>query len=374
MVARDPDEHHRAATPLELLFDLASVIAIAAAAAGLHHAIADAHAWDGIVRFVLAFFAIWWAWMNYTWFASAYDNEDPLFRILSMVIIGGAVTMAAGVGPVFESLDLTVIVIGYVIMRAPLVLLWLRAARADTARRATAMRYAVGVAMAQIFWVALLWLPQLAPPVFFALFGLGVLLELIVPAIAERASNTPWHRHHIIERYGLLTIIVLGEVLLATYMALQGAFDVGIAWPLVNIAAASLVIMAAMWWLYFCDEDHLEGTQLGKALAWGYGHFIVFGAAAAVGAGFAVMVDVATDHAEIGMDTALLSVGIPLALYVFGIWLTRDRQLMPGLSHLVLLAFAGLILLATFLDLGLWPLAALTIFCVVVRNIGARSE
>ncbi|MGB6228500.1 MAG: low temperature requirement protein A, partial [Litorimonas sp.] len=124
MVARDPDEHHRAATPLELLFDLASVIAIAAAAAGLHHAIADAHAWDGIVRFLLAFFAIWWAWMNYTWFASAYDNEDTLFRILSMVMIGGAVTMAAGVDPLFKSLDLSVIIIGYVVMRLPLVILW----------------------------------------------------------------------------------------------------------------------------------------------------------------------------------------------------------------------------------------------------------
>ncbi|MEM9601161.1 MAG: low temperature requirement protein A, partial [Pseudomonadota bacterium] len=70
MLARDPDEGHRQATPLELLFDLASVVAIAAAAAGLHHAIADAHALDGIIRFTMAFFAIWWAWMSYTWFAS----------------------------------------------------------------------------------------------------------------------------------------------------------------------------------------------------------------------------------------------------------------------------------------------------------------
>ena len=83
MPPRDPQESHRAATPLELLFDLVSVIAIAAAAAGLHHAIAEAHTLDGLAKFAGAFFAIWWAWMNYTWFASAYDNDDPLFRTLT---------------------------------------------------------------------------------------------------------------------------------------------------------------------------------------------------------------------------------------------------------------------------------------------------
>jgi len=66
MPPRDPQQEHRAATPLELLFDLVSVIAIAVAAAGLHHAVAEAHAVEGILKFVAAFFAIWWAWMNFT--------------------------------------------------------------------------------------------------------------------------------------------------------------------------------------------------------------------------------------------------------------------------------------------------------------------
>lgn len=58
---RDPDEEHRQATPLELFFDLISVIAIASAAAGLHHAIAAHHAGQGVLIFILAFFAIWQA-------------------------------------------------------------------------------------------------------------------------------------------------------------------------------------------------------------------------------------------------------------------------------------------------------------------------
>ena len=87
MRARDVHQPHRAATSLELLFDLVTVIAVASAAAGLHHAIADGHATDGVVRFAMAFFGIWWAWMNYTWFASAYDNDDVLFRLLTLAIM-----------------------------------------------------------------------------------------------------------------------------------------------------------------------------------------------------------------------------------------------------------------------------------------------
>ncbi|MGB6231773.1 MAG: low temperature requirement protein A, partial [Litorimonas sp.] len=245
-------------------------------------------------------------------------------------------------------------------------------AKADPDRRATATRYAAGIALAQLFWVSLLFLPPLGLTAFLALFGLGVLIELAVPAIAERKANTPWHRHHIIERYGLLTIIVLGEVLLATFMALKGAFTSGVDWALIEIAVASLVVMAAMWWLYFCDEDHLDGTELGNALTWGYGHFVVFGAAAAVGAGFAVMVDVAADHAEIGRDVALASVGIPLALYIAALWLIRDRRILNGVAGMVLLPFSVLVLAATLLGLGVWSLAALSVLCVVLRNGLAR--
>lgn len=372
MLARNPDEGHRAATPLELLFDLASVVAIAAAAAGLHHAVADGHALDGIIRFGIAFFAIWWAWMNYTWFASAYDNEDTVFRVLSMIIIGGAVTIAAGIGELFKSLDMTVVIVGYVIMRAPLCLLWLRAARGDPARRKTSLRYAIGIAIAQMFWVSALFLPELSRSVLYGVFLAGVVLELAIPGIAESSRSTPWHRHHIMERYGLLTIIVLGEVLLAAYIALQGAFGEGIDPTLIRLAIAALTMMAAMWWLYFSDEDHLDSTDLRRAMVWGYGHFLVFGSAAAVGAGFAIMVDIVTDHAKVGIETGLQSIAIPLAIYMFSLWLIRDRVILKGPASYVPLVFSALVLATLVIPIGMEGLAALTIICVMVRNSLAR--
>ena len=157
MQARDVHQPHRAATSLELLFDLVTVIAVASAAAGLHHAIAGGHATEGIVRFTMAFFSIWWAWMNYTWFASAYDNDDVLFRLLTLAIMGGALAIASGIELFFKSLDLTMVVTGYLIMRVGMVVLWLRAALGDPARRTTALTYALGIALVQVYWAGLLW-------------------------------------------------------------------------------------------------------------------------------------------------------------------------------------------------------------------------
>lgn len=66
LTARSRDEAHRAATPLELFFDLCFVVAVSQAGAELVHAIAEHHAADGIAHYAMVFFAIWWAWVNAT--------------------------------------------------------------------------------------------------------------------------------------------------------------------------------------------------------------------------------------------------------------------------------------------------------------------
>ncbi|MCB1757709.1 MAG: low temperature requirement protein A, partial [Gammaproteobacteria bacterium] len=320
MPPRNPDEAHRAATSLELLFDLVSVIAIAAAATSLHHAVAEAHILEGLPRYLMTFFAIWWAWMNFTWFASAYDNDDALYRVLTMVMMGGALLIAAGIPRFFESLDIGLVVAGYAVMRLGLVPLWLRAAKHDAARRLTALRYAVGIVLAQVYWIGLFSLVSAGTMIFVPLVLLGFLIELAVPALAEKVSQTPWHRHHIIERYGLLTIIVLGEILLSAVLALESAWGDSFDVRLVHVALSALVITFAMWWLYFSREEHLQTSELRHALQWGYGHVFVYAAGAAVGAGFAVLVEVLTGHAHVTIQTGDLAVAIPLACYMLGLW------------------------------------------------------
>ncbi|WP_018690418.1 low temperature requirement protein A [Ahrensia kielensis] len=371
---RSPEETHRAATPLELLFDLVSVIAIAAAALGLHHAIAEAHAVQGIITFLMAFFAIWWAWMNYTWFASAYDNDDALFRLLTMLIMGGSLFMAAGISPLFKSGDLTMVILGYIIMRVGMIALWLRAAVSDPDHRSTAMTYAIGIGLVQVFWVSFLFLQPLTPAFVYGLFIVGVVLELAVPVIAERKNTTPWHRHHIIERYGLLNIIVLGETFLAGVISLQQVANGETNIAFVHIAISALVIVFSMWWLYFSQEEHLQTSDLNRALVWGYGHFIIFASGAAVGAGFAVLVDVISGHAKASLLVGDYPVGIPVAIYMLGLWFVRDRFCLTGNAKLVLPIFAVLVLLAPLTPLALEGIAAMTALSVLVRNYLAQNN
>lgn len=150
MTARSRDEDHRAATPLELFFDLCFVVAIAQAGARLVHALAEGHPGTGVIGYFFVFFGVWWAWMNFTWFASAYDCDDVPYRIATLVQISGVLVYAAGVSQAFDENDWTVAVIGYIIMRVALTAQWLRAAAGERgAARASALKYAAGLVVCQ---------------------------------------------------------------------------------------------------------------------------------------------------------------------------------------------------------------------------------
>jgi low temperature requirement protein LtrA len=370
MSARSPHEPHRSATPLELLFDLVFVGAVAQAAAGLHHAIIAGHVLDGLGGYAMVFFAIWWAWMNFTWFASAYDSDDVPYRLAVFIQIGGALILASGVAAMLESRAPNLaIVTGYVVMRLALVGQWLRAAASDPDHRTTALRYALGVSLVQIGWVTMMAAPAWWIPGFLILAA----CELAVPVWAERARMTTWHRHHIAERYGLFTLIVLGESILSATMATQVAFGLGhgIA-ALVPIAIGGLLIAFVMWWVYFdWPADDLL-TSLDKAVVWGYGHYFVFASAAAVGAGLAVAVAQATHEASISAVTAGYAVAWPVAIFLMSLWVLHDRpeyRRTRGFGP----AVAILVLLTPFTGQAVPLIGALLALMVVIKFIVMRA-
>lgn len=368
MPPRDPHQMHRVSTPLELLFDLVVVIAIAAAAAELHHALAHAHVLAGVGKFMLAFFAIWWAWMNYSWFVSAYDNDDALFRLLTMLVMAGALTMAAGIEQFFQHNQLNFIVIGFVIMRVAMVLFWLRATKHHPALKRTTLTYAAGIFLVQLYWLTLLGAQPLNPAALYGLFALGALLELSVPALAERQGITPWHHHHMMERYGLLNIIVLGETLLASMMAIRSlAGSTEQTLPLLQLPLLAIVLLFCLWWLYFSREEHLQQHNLRMALTWGYGHLIIYAAGAAVGAGVAVNIDLLLGQAELSTAMATATVTLPVSLYLAGLWLVRDRFVFIGVGKYTLLLFALIIPLAGQLT-GLASAVFLLVLSVFIRS------
>ncbi|WP_160113686.1 low temperature requirement protein A [Phyllobacterium salinisoli] len=343
---RDRYETHRVATPLELMFDLASVIAIAAAAHGLAHAVEQAHVVQGVIAFLCSFFMIWLAWMNYTWFASAYDDNSTGFRVLSMVIMFGALILAAGIGAVFDQQRIWLALLGFIVMRLGMAVFWLGAAKGDPERRRTALRYAGGISVVQLYWIALVAVVPPPTALYLPMFLLGAAGELAVPAIAERHGATNWHRHHIIERYGLMNIIVLGECFIAitAMIHLQGGRalpDPSHLW----LALLSAAIAFSMWGLYFTEEDYLADAKLGQALLWGYGHFALFAAGAATGAGLSVNLAAAGHDAHITAQAAMLAIALPVAIYVATLWVIRDRICLGGAGRWLLLAVAAFILI-----------------------------
>ena len=352
MRPRDPEEGHRAATPLELFFDLCFVVAVAQAADRLHHALAAGHPQEALL-YLLVFAAVWWPWVNFSWFASAYDVDDIPYRLAVFVQIAGVLILAAGVPRAFDERDFGVTTLGYVVMRTALIAQWLRAAAGDPACRRTALRYAAGVGVLQVAWVLLLTLPD-----GWYLWGWLVVgpAELALPAWAERAGATPWHASHIGERYGLFTIIVLGECVLAATVAVQSGLDAGDGVERVaRIAAGGLMAMFAMWWAYFDGPRDLVITRARQAFVdasprtafvFGYGHYLLFASAAAVGAGIQVAVDHATGHTEVVGWEANAAFTVPLAVYLLSIWALFAPFKAPGPMRTFAPPTAALLILA----------------------------
>ncbi|WP_033296403.1 low temperature requirement protein A [Amycolatopsis jejuensis] len=375
MRARDSGEGHRVSTPLELLFDLCFVVAVGQAGAQLHHALSAGHAGHGVLSFAMVFFAIWWGWLNFSWFASAFDTDDVPYRLATLVQIAGGLTVAAGVDKAFDG-DFTIVVIGYVLMRLSAVTQWLRAARQSPETRATAYFYAVGITVCQVLWIVRLVLPGTA-----GLIGFFVLvaLELAVPLVAETRAGTAWHPHHIAERYGLFTLIVLGETVLgATNAVKEGLAEGEHTGDLVSLAAVGLLLVFAMWWLYFDQPGHARlerGNSLTTALSWGYGHYLIFGSAAAVGAGLELAVDFDSHHTAVSGTATAMAVTIPVAIFLLSVWLlhigptNECRPIAIGFP-----VTAVLILAASFAPAPIHVTAILAAALVAVTVIATHGE
>src|SRR3954454_5270036 len=241
-----------------------------------------------------------------------------------MVQMIGVVVISLGLPEIFDSidhdhvLDNHVMVAGYVIMRVPLVFLWWQVARQDPPRAPAARTYIITVGISQAGWV-LLTVHALPIGTTFLLLVPLLALELGGPRVAERRAPTPWHPHHIAERYALLVIITLGEVILGTVASLNTVVHGEAGWTgdAVLLAVAGVGLTFGSWWMYFAVPwGEILVRHRERAFRFGYGHLVIFGAIAAMGAGLHVAALTLEDQAEIGATGAVLSVVIPFAVYV----------------------------------------------------------
>jgi len=324
MGGRDPNQFHRVATPLELLFDLTFVIAFGLAASQFAHALAEGHYATALIGFGFASFAISWAWINFSWFSSAYDTDDWIFRVVTMVQMIGVLVLAIGLPRMFASLergkhlDNSVMVFGYVIMRIAMVFQWLRAARQDPATRRACLTYAAAISIAQFGWVAQI-IFDVPVGLFLILTCILLSIELAGPFIAERKDGgTPWNAHHIVERHSLFAIIALGEGVVGTVAALSAVVEQqgwSLEAALVGIAGTGLTF--GMWWIYYMvpAAEVLEQHR-DRAFVWGYGQVLIVTAIVATGAGLHVAAYFIERRTVIGPLATVLTVATPVAAYI----------------------------------------------------------
>ena len=173
------------------------------------------------------------------------------------------------------------------------------------------------------------------------------ILELIVPVVAEMAGSTPSHPEHLVERFGLFTIIVLGESVLATSLAIQQAIDLdGLDWGVATIVIGGLLSMFSIWWIYFGFRDEDGPVSPRRSFVWSYGHFLIWAAIAAVGVGVSVAIDVATDHAKISTAVAGAALAVPVAIFLASMWAFHDLGVNGrAAKDWITLVAAGLVLL-----------------------------
>lgn len=357
MLVRDPHEH-RAATTLELFYDLTIVVAFSTAGAQFAHALAVGHVLNGVAAFAFSVFAVTWAWASFTTFASGFDNDDVGMRLATLVQMLGIVVLTLGIPDVFHGfetwhLDNQVLVYGYVTMRASMMYLWWRAARDNPSQRTGMLRYIRWVGIAQVGWVALTF-THFGWPILGPLLLLMYGLEFYAALSAERSGGTPWNAHHLVERFGLLTIISLGEVILGTTVTVQAMIGSG-GWNTQTflLIGAGISMAFGMWWSYF-SLPYVEALALQPAKVFGFAwqHLAMFGTIAAVGAGLHAVAYFIEGETELSQGATMLTVAIPMGLFiaiVYGI----AHYLMPGRDRfhwLLLMATLGVLAAAVALS------------------------
>jgi low temperature requirement protein LtrA len=330
--------------------------------------------------------------VNYAWLASAYDNDDVFFRIATLIEMIGVLVIALGMPAFFHSIDEgrhvdnAIMVSGYVIMRVAAVALWLRAARHDPEHRRACLTYAAFVSVAQVGWVLLIFASL---PIGTTMWIIAALtgVELAGPLLAEhKDGGTPWHPHHIAERYSLLVIITLGEVILGTVLAISAVVD-GSGWSVevVLVASGGTALAFAMWWLYFTvPAARVLVRHRRRAFGWSYGHIVVFAAVVGTGAGLHAAAVYISGQSHIDATATVLTVAIPV--FVFELTLvtiysfllrTADRY------HIWIFGAAAIVLASAVVAVGLGASVGATLlliasspaFIVVAyETVGYRHE
>jgi len=277
----DPSQSRRASW-LELFFDLIFVAAVAQVGVPL----GEDYSVHGLVRYGLMFLLVWWAWLGHTMYSTRFDADDVVQRLLTLLQIFAAAAMAANAKSAFDSRDSAGFAAAYAVLRAVLVVQYLRARRLLETRRLTTL-YAAGFGVSAFLWAVAAIFPT---PVRFWLWAAALLIDLGTPWLTVRHTHKcPPDAEHLPERFGLFTIILLGE---SVASVMHGMESQDMWSPSAAISAfTGLSLAFGYWWWYFdgargAAKRHVTTNR--KTLlfqVWSYAHLPLYLCVAVVGVG-----------------------------------------------------------------------------------------
>lgn len=271
-----PPDGTRHATWLELFYDLVFVATVAEVTRNLGPDISL----RGVLRYALLFVPVWWSWIGTTFYADRFDTDDAVHRVLTAVQMLAVGALAVNVHGALSASS-TGFALSYAAIRGILILMYLRAWRHLPPARPLVRRYLIGFSIAAALWLVSVLLP---PPGRFALWGVALAIDFLTPLSSRRfQAQIPPDPRHLPERFGLFTIIVLGETVLGVVRGVaERAWDIQPA----AVAVLGFSVAFSLWWLYFdnVQESVVRRTQVAGQV-WIYVHLPLVMAIAAAGVG-----------------------------------------------------------------------------------------
>ena len=367
-------EMGRSVTFLELFYDLVYVALVAQ----LAHALAEHVNVSGVLGFAFLFIIVWWAWFNGSSYHDLHGNNDirtRVFTFLQMITVAAMAVFAhdaLGEGSVGFALS-------YAAFQLILTYLWWRTGVHDPNHRPLSRPYVFSFLFTTFLFVASIFVPI---PIRFYLWGIAVLVSLIMPfstfrlgkkdaAIQEQIDRITNVSHSLVERFGLFTIIVLGEVVVGTVNGVAGHHHLD--WAVGITAVLSMLIAIGLWWLYFDFVSHrIPQATMGKVSQWFYLHLPMTAGIAAVGAAVFNIVE----HSGEPMGTAvrwLLVASVSLvfacvALLMQSLQLPQEQLPLYRRGGIVTLVCALIILLLGFTSLPTIPFLVTLVLLMLIPN------
>jgi low temperature requirement protein LtrA len=236
---REPERDEHQVTPLELFFDLTFVFAITQVTILL----ANDPAWGGVFRGMLVLAALWWAWSTYAWLTSAMDVDEGGVRLVMLAAMSAMFGVALAVPGAFGD-DAVLFGVAYLLVRLLHLVLSASVVRDDPDRRGALLRFTPTAVLGASL---LVFAGLLEGRERIAVWLVALAIDYLGPVVVGVGRGWRVAPEHFAERHGLIILIALGESLIAIGLGAGFELDTGA----IVAAALGIVVVSALWWLYF---------------------------------------------------------------------------------------------------------------------------